>query len=191
MKYMFMGLALAVMGCSMGTPEISQRFSLLVEQNAPQMQVGLIRTGTSSVVAHEATRNGIETWIGPDDTALLIQNGLLVGTRGLGAGFIAADLRQVEAAMRSRHQRQVQRRHSYLTGNDQTRIDTYECLINLKGPAPLTIDGVQMATQLISEVCQHGSGTFENFYWFSGSEIIQSRQWAGEFVGMISTRNTP
>ena len=61
------------------------RFAALVaDTSVPAMIMTVERRSQSGRLLREAKVNGIETWVSSDLTAVMLENGMLQGTRGLG-----------------------------------------------------------------------------------------------------------
>jgi Group 4 capsule polysaccharide lipoprotein gfcB, YjbF len=132
----------------------------------------------------------IETWISPDNVALYLQQGFVVGTRGLGLDMMSADVSQSAALVLSRRSGQVQRFMSFLDGNDQVAVRSYVCDIESRGARQLDLGTGMVTTELMQERCTNPDQTFQNLYWIEAStgQIAQSRQWAGDFSGPLAIR---
>jgi glutamate formiminotransferase len=56
----------------------------LIRANAPRLQVSFLETELAGVTLLEGTRDGIDTWLSADGGTLIMQRGMLQGTRGFG-----------------------------------------------------------------------------------------------------------
>ncbi|PCJ04789.1 MAG: hypothetical protein COB16_17500 [Rhodobacteraceae bacterium] len=61
------------------------------------------------------------------------------------------------------------------------------------GPRTATIGGLAIDARLMAEDCQNLDQQFLNLYWVSSAnnQIVQSRQWLGDFIGVVNTRVIP
>lgn len=166
------------------------RATALFQAGVPRMVVSFPSTELSGIVLLEGSRDGVDTWLSAEGANLITEQGMLVGTRGFGAGLMSADISQSKAMVLARTDGFADRFHTYLTGNDETATRTYRCHIENRGPRDATISGRAIATRLMAESCNSLDQEFSNLYWVSDAkkEIVQARQWTGDFLGIVSTR---
>lgn len=182
-------MALAA-GLSSPENEFTPRFITALQREAPTLQIGFVETGTSGNLLLEREDGPFTYWISPDGAQIVLQSGVLHGTRGLGEGLLASELSQPLALIRARQSGTSDRFHTYLDGNDRAETRTYRCLIENTGPQEIELTSGPVTTILMTERCRSLNQEFTNFYWVTpaGGQIVQSRQWAGPTVGAISTR---
>lgn len=171
-----------------GSQEPVPRFKRLVAANAPALQIGLIEREIGTTLLLESHRDGVDTWLSADGAALLTQDGMIRGTRGLGQGLLAADVSQSLALVTTEREGQLDRTHTYLTGENRTAIRSYRCTVELQGTREVALGSRRAKTTLLKEDCTRRDQSFFNLYWVEDGEIIQSRQWVGKEVGPVSTR---
>ena len=172
----------------------SAPFQALLATSAPAIVVSVEnREAATGFLRQSARSQGsttIETWISPDNVALYLENGFVVGTRGLGLDLMAADISQTAALVLARRDGQVQRFMSFLDGNDQVTVRSYICDIESRGGREVNLGSGMVATELVQERCTNPDQTFQNLYWIETrtGQIAQSRQWAGDFSGPLAIR---
>ena len=169
------------------------RVERLIETRAPRKQVSFERNDLAGVVALESSRDGIETWLSVDGATLIMQQGMVVGTRGFGGGLMASDVTQSLGKVLSGQGGYTLRFHSFLNGNDETVTRSYKCEVKTLGANPATILGELVPARQLTETCRSLDQVFVNSYWVadSGGDIIQSRQWLGDFLGSVTLRDIP
>lgn len=172
-----------------GQPSVAPRAARLLRRNPEQMQVGFIRKKRSGIVLLELRKGPYEYWLGGDDTQIILQDGMLHGTRGLGEGLLASELSQPLALVRGLAPGVSDRFHTYLDGNDHAVTRTYRCVIGVEPAAPLSPERPGLV-HLVREDCKSLDQAFTNVYWVDpkSRKILQSRQWVGPRIGSISTR---
>jgi len=182
-----LGQAIAALS---GPAEFEPRFIALLKAEAPALQVGFIEKETNGTMLLERRKGAFEFWLSSDGGQLILQGGILHGTRGFGEGLLASELSEPLAHVRGLRAGYSDRFHTYLDGNDRALTRTYRCVIELAGPRDLPFTTGNVATQLVREDCQSLTQSFRNLYWVvpGTGRIVQSRQWAGPFLGDISTR---
>lgn len=172
-------------------PVVVPRFVELQRKGSPGMQLGIVESGVSGTVLLEQTRGAFKTWLTPDGATIVTKNGMLHGLKGLGAGLLASKTGESLALVQSGQSGTVTRLHSFLTGNDQAATRSFTCIVENKGPRNLAVGDKQIPIMLMQETCRNLSQSFFNLYWISNGDIVQSRQWSGDFLGAISMRELP
>lgn len=176
---------------SLSAPDPDPRFVALRDNGAPQLQVGIINSQSNSTLLREAQSGDFTYWLSVNGTQLILQRGMLHGTRGLGGGLLASDLSGPLALVLDRRNGQTDRLQTYLDGNDRAVTRTYRCLITAGALVDVTLgNGATEPTRQMTEDCRNPDQSFRNIYWVSQDRaaIVQSRQWAGPVVGPVSTR---
>jgi len=176
-----------------GNEEFHPRFLNLLALEAPAIQVGFIERESNGTLLLERQSGAHQFWIGPDGAQIILEDGILNGTRGLGEGLLASELSQTLARVRGLQPGPTERFHTYLDGTDRAVTRTYNCMLSLAGANAVALRGQVVMAELIREDCNSLDEQFTNIYWVTLDErkIVQSRQWAGPFVGNISTRIIP
>ena len=179
-------------GDSVIPPDLAPRFVALAQQTPlpPALQVALIDQDLASTILLEQRRNGINTWLTPDGASITTQDGFLLATRGFGQGLLAAEIDEPRAMVLAGREGPTVRFHSYLTGNDEVITRTYRCLIENRGARTLQIGGNDVVVRLMAEDCRSLDEAFLNLYWVATANnvVLQTRQWVGEFLGVLTTR---
>lgn len=161
---------------------------LLAAKQGPALDISVERAGVRGGFLRESKRGNIESWLGTDGVALTFDRGVLHGTRGLGAGLLASDVSASASAILAGRSQQVQRVHTFLTGEDIAVTQTYNCAIENQGRETITLDTGATATHRMVERCSGEDATFTNTYWVAKGRggIVKSRQWSGDFAGMLA-----
>jgi hypothetical protein len=172
------------------TPEFTPRFIALIEAEVPTLQVSFVDQDLQSALLLEQQRAGLSYWLSSDGGMLITQNGMLHGMRGLAGGLLASDLSAPLALVLRGQEGVADRFHTFLDGNDRAVARTYRCTITARGPRDVNLGARTAKTQLMRESCRSLDQTFANQYWVETArgEIVQSRQWSGDFLGYIATR---
>ncbi|HDY94093.1 hypothetical protein LCGC14_0489040 [marine sediment metagenome] len=188
------GVAVAVDDDSV-VPKTSQgfppRFAALVEDTSiPALLLTVENRKQTGRMLREARVNGVDTWLSSDLTALMLEDGMLQGTRGLGSELFAADVSEPKAMILSGRGGYSDRLHSNLTGTDEISTRAYRCLVETQGSATLALEIGAVATRKVTEDCKSLDQSFRNTYWVSvnSGAIVQARQWAGDEVGYLMTK---
>lgn len=171
----------------------SPRFSQLVRNDAPALQVGIEALDVAGVMRRDVIRDGFETWISQDSATVTLAQGMLVATRGFGGDLMGSDVSMSAALVKDVRAGQATRFHSFLGGNDQVETRSYICTVSSRGPRSLRIGDAAFDTRLMQEDCGNPDQNFTNLYWVdpASGDIVQSRQWAGSFIGPLALRMVP
>lgn len=161
---------------------------LLASKRGSALDVEITKSGLRGGFLREATRGNIESWLGNDGVALIFDRGVLHGTRGLGAGLLASDVSASANAILAGRSGDVQRVHTYLTGNDLAVTRAFKCTIENQGSETIQLDNGATSTRRMVEMCYGIDQSFKNTYWVDTGRgrIVQSRQWSGDFIGELA-----
>ena len=69
--------------------EFVPRFTALLKAEAPALQIGFVERQEGGTLLLERRDGGFDYWLSPDGVQIILQNGMLHGTRG---GIIKNDL---------------------------------------------------------------------------------------------------
>ncbi len=171
-------------------PEVSAQFRQLAQANAPALLASIKDRNQVAAFMRLTSRNGVENWIGANNVSIDFRSGFLVGSRGLGGDLMAADVTQSVTLVLGGGNGLSKRFHSYLDGEDQIVTRSYVCKINSRGTREVDLGKRVATTRLMEERCQNGDQRFQNLYWveLGSRSIVQSRQWAGDYIGAITFR---
>ena len=176
-----------------GPGQVDPRVVALQENDPTFLKMALLKFNAGSLTVLEARNGEYETWLASDGSSITTRAGFLQSTRGLGQGLMAADVSEPLAMVRAGSEGQSTRFHSYLDGNDEIEIRTYVCDIESRGQDVVQFDTATINTRMMAETCNSMDQEFENLYWLypPTNEIVQSSQWAGEFLGMVAMQVVP
>lgn len=149
-------------------------------------------TATLSLYAERDAPDGgrLRIWRSADGAQIVLRDGVLIATRGLGNDLGSAEVRALVALVRDgdnaggRHQLYV------LTGENGTRLIDLSCGMQVVGLVPPGADSAPVTTRHVRADCI-GAGTRVTYdLWVDpeAGSIWRSRQWAGPGLGYIVTR---
>lgn len=146
--------------------------------------VKIIARNAVAPMTKVAQNGGAITWISPGKVTMSFEDGILVGTRGLGDDLMGVDPVGVRAALNAGGGTAT-RRQSFLSSEDQIFTREMTCTITREGPETLqTIGGPRDSVKLVED-CKGPLLEFKNSYWMAGGEIIRSRQAVSAGTGFI------
>jgi hypothetical protein len=154
------------------------------------MQFALPARDITGTLLMELRAGETTHWLSADGAALILEQGLLSGTRGFGEGLLASDTTQSARLVRAQVSGRADRFHTYLTGDDTARTRSFRCDVTRGEVRAVDLAGGPVATVLMREACNNAELSFTNLYWVNprSGEIVLSRQWVGPYLGAISLR---
>jgi len=155
--------------------------------NAAPGDVLLVKILARNAVAPmtKVAQNGTAiTWISPGKVTMSFEDGILVGTRGLGDDLMGVDAFDTRAAINAGGG-VVQRRQSFLTSEDQIATRDMTCTISNAGPETLQTIAGPRETVKFEEDCKGPALVFKNSYWVAVGAIVKSLQAVSAGVGFI------
>ncbi|MEP2716095.1 YjbF family lipoprotein [Pseudophaeobacter sp.] len=181
--------------------------AMLLELGNPHIEIVVENLDFLGYLALVLTRSDdqpgtITQWNGGDGTALILRNGMLIASRGLGGNLLSADV--PARGQQPGPGRGGQRSYQIRSGDNIAQRLTFACSLQDLGPARLEIVERSYNTRHLQEYCETGSlqndpqGRIQgethviiNDYWVDsrGGEVWQSRQWAGPEIGYLRIRN--
>lgn len=140
----------------------------------PLIQAGFESLGRTQVMAMAGQNGDMRTFMTPAEEALILRNGLVVGTRGMGNDLSVAEP-GTEALIRAGASGTAPRVMRYFSGDGLERPLQFSCTVG-PGPNP----GV------VVESCKGHGATFRNNYLVQNGRIAVSRQWIGPGLGYVT-----
>lgn len=140
----------------------------------PLILANLESAGRSQVMAMTGQNGTMRTYMTPNEQALILRGGMLIGTRGLGNDMSVTEP-ATESLIRGGRSGNAQRVIRYYSGDGLERPLTFDCSVGA-GPNP----GVMV------EACTGLGISFQNNFMVQGGQITVSRQWAGPGLGYIT-----
>lgn len=144
--------------------------------SGPLIQVGFESLGRNQILALTGQNGTMRTYMTPSEEAVILRNGMLVGTKGLGNDLAVAEP-GTEGFIRAGQSGSGTRIMRYLGGDGLERPLQFDCTT---GPGPNT--GI-----MVEDCTGHGL-TFQNSYAVQGGQIPVSRQWVGPALGYITVQ---
>lgn len=169
----------------------------------PALQVNILSRGGSDFLKRIAQRRAadgglIAVWQGARGEQLFLKEGVVIGTRGIGADIISADAQATIQAVRGARAGQGQRRYFVSTGDFSDQEIVLDCRIENLGPAKTQVVHLSFATVHLQETCVGGASDqirIVNDFWVEPDTglVRRSKQWVGPLSGgfeLILLRNT-
>lgn len=136
---------------------------------------------TPMVMAERGRNGAMRTFISPDNRALILRDGMMAGTRGLGRDLMSSETAESAALIGARKAGTAKRVQYYLDGDGLERPLPMTC--SIAPGAPLQQQGVTVTP--VSETCAPAGA--ENSYMVGADgRILASRQWIGPRMGYLN-----
>ena len=142
--------------------------------SGPLIQAGFENLNRTQIMAMTGQNGAMRTYMTPAEEAVILRNGMLVGTKGLGNDLSVAEP-GTEALIRAGASGSGMRIMRYLSGDGLERPLQFTCTVGA-GPNP----GVTV------ENCEGHGTSFQNSYMVQGGQIAVSRQWIGPALGYVT-----
>jgi hypothetical protein len=157
----------------------------LIEQAGTPVILVVVTDRNAAATLIRAGVNGDKiTWVSTDGIGVILRNGFLIGTRGLGDDLMGADVNGSQSALRRGGT--STRIHDYLSGTDKIVRRSFQCSFTAAGPENIEIFQRVYATTRIDESCADDVTSFVNSYWVAADGTIwKSRQWVSAIVGSL------
>lgn len=148
--------------------------------------VRIVNRDVVAALRRTAVNGDRVTWESPGEVSMTFEDGILVATRGLTEDLMGADIPGVRAALNAGGGTAI-RQHSYLGSEDQITVATMTCIIAPNGTEDVITRGGTVSARKYREDCTGPRLVFNNSYWFSGGELVQTRQLVSVAVGYIQS----
>ncbi|MBE9635926.1 YjbF family lipoprotein [Salipiger mangrovisoli] len=140
----------------------------------------------AEALAVEIERNGAHrTYATADRQAIVLRNGLITATRGLGGDLMSVEEDRLLGLLRGRSAGQATYVQRYLTPEDVTEALSFTCTVTPGQSSDIAQGVIRTSVTVMQAACSDGQGTaFTDSYLVDGSgEIVTSKQWLGETTG--------
>lgn len=171
-----------------GTPD-PERLAASAKKSfsGPIVLAQMEKTGLLTALGEIGRNAGMRSFVTPNQQSLMLRQGLLVGTRGLGNDLMSADPGAAAALVTGRAGGRAERVWRYLDGEGIERPLPMSCTI-ARGPAKrFSFAGNAYDTVQMDESCAGQGAAIANSYWVTGDGTIAlSRQWIGPALGYVT-----
>jgi hypothetical protein len=136
-------------------------------------------------VRQDATPGDVVIWRASDGAQVMLRDGVMISSRGVGGDLAQSDVTQVRAMLRSGTFGTATRSVSFISGDNKLLTLTLSCAVTDLGSEALTVVEIPENLRHIRETCTTEEGAIEYDYWVDpATQVIRkSRQWAGPVIG--------
>ena len=157
---------------------------MIDQSGAPVILVVVTERDAAATLVRAGENRDKITWVSADGIGIVLRDGVLIGTRGLGDDLMGADVKGSQSALRRGGT--ATRIHDYLTGTDQVVRRRFQCSFASAGTEHIDIIQKVHATTRIDETCSDATTSFINSYWIgTDGTTWKSRQWVSSIVGSL------
>ncbi|MEV8465927.1 YjbF family lipoprotein [Fluviibacterium sp. DFM31] len=123
-------------------------------------------------------------WRSADGGSVIVDDGVVFATRGIGWDLMAAETRQTAALIRQGRGGGYSRSYRHLDGLNQMIVRDMSCRLERAGSETIVVLERRHPVIRYEETCQDETLAFTNTYW-AGSDgfLWKSRQWIGAKLG--------
>ena len=186
-------MAASALPFSRPAPVLAAEFAAAEQAGAPRFLAAIETRPEAVALFLRQTRSassGVSTWISGDGAQLMLDDGILVGSRGFSGDVMAAQVSESAALIHGLSPGTATRLMTLIDGEDHAVTRAFRCQVSL-GESEEVIIGTRAVPAIpVTEACHGTLASFENYYWVvpRSGEIIQSSQWAGTVTGKMSLR---
>lgn len=173
-------------------PARAARVEALAQAGAPAILAHLEKRAARDALYQVQDHGGITSYLSADGSLITLERGFLAATRGLGGDLMSSEQSRVIAMVLARREGAVERTFRHLDGDDRLVAERFVCRVENRGEREISVlDGGTARTTLMAEICVSERGELRNLYWVgaggaSNGQLVQSRQWAGDWLGTIA-----
>jgi hypothetical protein len=162
---------------------------------AAALQNSDLPLATALVEAHKRTAiltrievNGAYgTWASSDRRTIIMRDGMVTGTRGLGNDLMSVETGGLSALIAARREGTGVRKQQYLDGQNHTIELVADCTVQRAGAKQIRAGTINSRATTMVESCVAGGTQFQNSYDVDGrGYALRSRQWLGPVKGYVN-----
>lgn len=168
------------------TPE-AMAARALAANPAPLILTEFEGLGRTQVLAQTGRNGAMRTYMTPAMEAVILRNGLLTGTRGLGHDLSVAEAGSMAALIHNRRAGTGHRVMRYLSGDGVERPLPLTCTTVTGANQGFALGGRNWNAMQVGEICRGQGVEVENSYLVTADgQIPVSRQWIGPTLGHVT-----
>ncbi|MFT6024562.1 MAG: hypothetical protein ACI9PY_002689 [Ascidiaceihabitans sp.] len=169
--------------------------ALLNTITVSSLEATIENTGSTAFMIPLAARTDsspgkVMVWKTVGTEQVILRNGVLVGTKGVGNDLGSANAHSTVRGLKSRGNTGGQKTLYVRRDDNSTEQIRLQCEMTNLGRESIVIVERSYPTTHMREVCSNATGAITNDFWIEGNDITvrKSRQWGGPNMGYISFR---
>lgn len=170
-------------------PITQAQITAVLQQSPRPIVLAIVeKTETQAILGEIARNGGYSTFASADRQVIVLKDGFVTATRGLGADLMSSDSAELERLVRTRQAGTAAYELRFLDGEDQRQALSMTCTVSVGGTAPVVLGAMNTTGRIMQAKCS-GDATFANAY-VVGSDgfVLGSQVWGGAVNGMLSTQ---
>lgn len=153
---------------------------------APLMLAKIEAQGATTLIGLYGQNGAMRTYAAPNEQSIILRDGMLAGTRGLGHDLMSAETTAAALVIRSRKAGHAEKIQRYLDGEGREGQLPLSCDIRPAGAQSYDLAGKVFSGTQMLETCTGLGLTVESSYLVTAlGDIVASRQWIGPAVGYV------
>jgi hypothetical protein len=155
----------------------------------PLILAQIEKAGLLTALGETGRNGGVRTFATPNEQTLVLRDGLLTATRGLGNDLMSAKTAAVAALVLNRRPGSAARTYRYLDGEGTERPLPMACTVTAGPAKSFDFAGRHYDTLQMDETCRATTQSLSvgNSYWVTGDGTVAlSRQWIGPALGHVT-----
>lgn len=156
--------------------------------NIPILYVELETGQNGTLTSYPGNGDG-QTWLGADGATITFKNGILKASRGMGDDMMGGSF-PAPIWLDKRQFAQYKKELSYLNGNNQIDINSFNCKIKkMESNKSIEIWDILFFTDVYEEVCASDEIATKNLFYIDRQGIVRkSLQYHSETLGYVMTQ---
>ena len=166
-------------------PEVFTRASVTEGQTGPVILVSAPKLGAKASLNMIQESGPTKSYVSDDGILLLLQNGLLAGSRGFGDDLMSSEHAAAHRAILNGtgNYKRVLR---YINSTNQLEAVALTCTVTDHGAETVTILGHKHRARRHVETCDLAGRQIENNFWIPEKTMWKSQQWVSDQVGSLT-----
>ncbi|WP_417718772.1 YjbF family lipoprotein [Salipiger sp.] len=166
----------------------AQIAQVMAATDLPMAFVNIEERKAQTVLIRIETNGPYGTYATADRKNMVMRNGMITSTRGLGDDLMSTDVDAVLSLVRKRTTGNAVYIQRFLRSDDATRVLTYRCGVEPDKSVDVAMGLVRGRATEVIVACESEDGPpFVDYYVVDGSgEILASRQWLGVTTGYVA-----
>lgn len=159
----------------------------LAQTDGPLALIG-VESREAQALVLQVERNGpYRTFATRDQQTIILRDGLIAGTRGLGGDLMSSDVAGMGRLVRARRAGTTPYTMRFLTPENRTVALQYTCRVAPGDTAPFALGTIRATGRVVTAACSGEDGSFTNsFIVGSGGEVLAARQYLGDITEFLS-----
>ena len=166
-------------------PEVFTRASVTEGQTGPGILVSAPKLGAKASLNMIQESGPTKSYVSDDGILLLLQNGLLAGSRGFGDDLMSSEHAAAHRAIlkgSGRYERVLR----HINSQNHLEAQALNCSLTDHGAETVTILGHKHGVLRRVETCDLAGRQIENIFWVAEETIWKSQQWVSDQIGSLT-----